>query len=45
MTVLLHINGTRHLLRDTDVDFLNQEINKYKELNLGIAYDGMRIEL
>lgn len=44
-TILVHIEGTRHLKNDSNHDFLLEQTKKYKDLNIDIAYDGMKIEL
>lgn len=44
-TILTHIDGTRHLKKDADHDFLLERANKHKDLNIDISYDGMKIEL
>ncbi len=44
-TILVHIDGTRHLKSDANHDFLLKQAKKYKGFNIDIAYDGMKIEL
>lgn len=44
-TILVHIDGTRHLNSDANHDFLLKQAKKYKGFNIDISYDGMRIEL
>jgi phosphoribosyl 1,2-cyclic phosphate phosphodiesterase len=44
-TILVHIDGARHLKKDTNHDFLLKQAKKHKELNIDISYDGMKIEL
>jgi phosphoribosyl 1,2-cyclic phosphate phosphodiesterase len=42
-TILTHVEGTRHHIRDGDLDFLKEKIDDFPELRLDIAYDGMMI--
>ena len=44
-TVFTHIDGSRHKTIDGDHDQLVEEIRRFKELNLEIATDGLKIEL
>lgn len=45
MTVLTHIDGTRHLKKEGDHDFLLGIARKYSKYNIKIGYDGMKIKL
>lgn len=44
-TILTHVDGTRHLKEDANYDFLLSQSKKYKNLNVEIAYDGMKIKV
>ena len=44
-TILTHIDGTRHLKRDGDHDFLLERTQELAGLNLLVGYDGLRTEI
>jgi len=44
-TIFTHIDGTRHLTEDGDLDLLKRKISQFSKLNLDLTYDGMRIEI
>lgn len=43
--VITHIDGARHKTIDGDYDLLVAEVKKYSDLNIEVAYDGMKIEI
>jgi hypothetical protein len=45
MTILTHIDATRHLKKEGDHDFLLGIAGRHHRHNLKIAYDGMKIKL
>lgn len=43
--IFTHIDGSRHKTIDGDHDLLIIEAKKYQDLNIDIAYDGMKIKI
>lgn len=43
--VITHIDGARHKTIDGDYDLLVNEVKKYPDLNIRVAYDGMKIKI
>ena len=43
--IITHIDGSRHKTIDGDYDLLVAEMKKYPNLNIEVAFDGMKINI